>query len=225
MLVSPSPLALRVARFLPCTEAEGPFRRFALWVQGCTLGCPGCCNPGMFDPAGGTRVAVADLKRALEGAARRLSIEGLTVVGGEPTEQANALAPLAAHAQELGLGVVVYTGRTWEAARRAPGMTSLLRHVDTLVTGPFDRAHPETRRAFVGSANQRLVHRTARYDDPTLWLGPRGAELRLSPTGDLLAVGMPSSVARALGTLRRAAPRPTSSSPAQSNEPHAPRRA
>ena len=27
------------------TEAEGPGVRFAVWVQGCPMRCPGCCNP------------------------------------------------------------------------------------------------------------------------------------------------------------------------------------
>jgi anaerobic ribonucleoside-triphosphate reductase activating protein len=44
---------LRVAQVVPCTEAEGPGRRFALWFQGCPLRCPGCCNPEMLPFEGG----------------------------------------------------------------------------------------------------------------------------------------------------------------------------
>ena len=40
--------SLPVAQFVPRTEAEGPGRRFALWVQGCPLRCKGCCNPEML---------------------------------------------------------------------------------------------------------------------------------------------------------------------------------
>jgi anaerobic ribonucleoside-triphosphate reductase activating protein len=41
-------VSLQVAYSVACTEAEGPFRRHALWLQGCTLACPGCCNPELF---------------------------------------------------------------------------------------------------------------------------------------------------------------------------------
>ena len=44
---------LSVAQIVPCTEAEGPGRRFALWFQGCPLRCPGCCNPEMLPFTGG----------------------------------------------------------------------------------------------------------------------------------------------------------------------------
>jgi len=46
-------LTLQVAQIVPCTEAEGPGRRFALWFQGCPLRCPGCCNPEFIPFAGG----------------------------------------------------------------------------------------------------------------------------------------------------------------------------
>ncbi|HGG57662.1 MAG TPA: 4Fe-4S cluster-binding domain-containing protein, partial [Nannocystis exedens] len=48
-----SRLALQIAHIVAITEAEGPGRRFALWVQGCSLHCPGCCNPELFAAAGG----------------------------------------------------------------------------------------------------------------------------------------------------------------------------
>ena len=35
---------LNLASFVACTESEGPGRRAALWVQGCSKRCPGCCN-------------------------------------------------------------------------------------------------------------------------------------------------------------------------------------
>ena len=41
-------------RRVACTEAEGPFRRYALWTRGCSLRCPGCCNPGLFAPGDAT---------------------------------------------------------------------------------------------------------------------------------------------------------------------------
>src|SRR6059058_3547475 len=50
-----------VAHIVPCTEAEGPGKRFALWFQGCPLRCPGCCNPEMLPFEGGESRRVDDL--------------------------------------------------------------------------------------------------------------------------------------------------------------------
>ncbi|RME67683.1 MAG: 4Fe-4S cluster-binding domain-containing protein, partial [Nitrospirae bacterium] len=38
---------LNLADIVECTEAEGPGRRFALWVQGCPIRCQGCWNRHM----------------------------------------------------------------------------------------------------------------------------------------------------------------------------------
>ncbi len=197
---------LRVARFVPCTEAEGPHRRFALWVQGCSLRCPGCCNPGLFDLGAGSHMTLDDLARALTDAARRLHVEGLSVIGGEPLEQAAGVTALAAHARTLGLGVIVYSGYEPHELPARPGFGALWHQIDTLVTGRYDRTRPDRRRAFVGSTNQRLLHRTPRYADPTLWRGRQAAELRIHATGEVSAVGMPRDLARLARTLRSSRP-------------------
>ena len=53
MPIAGEEVRLRIAQIVPSTEAEGPGRRFALWFQGCSLRCPGCCNPEMLPFTGG----------------------------------------------------------------------------------------------------------------------------------------------------------------------------
>src|SRR5678815_3097266 len=83
---------LRVATFVDDTEAEGPGRRFALWVQGCAIRCAGCCNPEMFAHERGTPMTIADVLARLAAAP---GVDGVTLLGGEPFEQAGELAELA----------------------------------------------------------------------------------------------------------------------------------
>src|SRR5437588_1148928 len=90
-----SNVMLRVAQIVPCTEAEGPGVRFALWFQGCPLRCPGCCNPEMLPFSGGTRVSVADLVARIEEVARTHGVEGVTLLGGEPLAHAAGAVVLA----------------------------------------------------------------------------------------------------------------------------------
>src|SRR5256885_12056750 len=85
---------LRVAQVVPCTEAEGPGRRFALWFQGCPLRCPGCCNPEMLPFSGGTPRPVNDVLGEIERARDAEAIESITLLGGEPlAHAARAAAP------------------------------------------------------------------------------------------------------------------------------------
>src|SRR3984893_9894288 len=86
---------IQVAQIVPCTEAEGPGRRFALWFQGCPLRCPGCCNPEMLPFEGGERVALWTVVELVAEEARRHGVEGITLLGGEPLAHAAGAAGLA----------------------------------------------------------------------------------------------------------------------------------
>jgi anaerobic ribonucleoside-triphosphate reductase activating protein len=173
---------LQVAQIVPCTEAEGPGRRFALWFQGCPLRCPGCCNPEMLPFDGGARTAVEDVTRQIAKAARLHQIEGITLLGGEPLAHAAGGAALARAAHGLGLSVMVFTGYTLEEARRLPdaAVVELLAETDILVDGPYIREQPETRRRWIGSANQHVHFLSDRCpaDDPR-WRLPNTLEIRL----------------------------------------------
>ena len=147
---------LQLAQVVPATEAEGPGRRFAVWVQGCPLRCPGCCNPEFLAFAGGTPTPVADVIARLEQAHAETPLDGLSLIGGEPFAHAAGLAPVAAAAGRLGLGVMVYTGFTLAKLRANPdpAVGVLLGLTDLLVDGPYDQSKPDTRRRWVGSTNQ-----------------------------------------------------------------------
>lgn len=181
-----------MAQVVPSTEAEGPGARFALWVQGCSLRCPGCCNPEMFAERGGT------LEEAHALATRIVAtpgLEGLSVLGGEPFEQPAPLAQLCEEVRAHGLSVMVFTGYTLEELRALapgrPGVNELLAQVDLLVDGRYEQAQPDTSRRWVGSRNQRLHFLTPRYvaSDPRFGSG-NTVELRLE-NGRLVVNGWP----------------------------------
>ena len=198
---------LELAHWVPVSAAEGPHERFAVWVQGCTLNCPGCCNPELFERGRGRELALAELLEHIHAAMRVHAIEGVTVLGGEPLEQLLGVTALCRGVQEAGLGVIVFTGFTLAEARSRPGFAQLWAHVDTLVAGPFSARELEPTpalggRRFIGSRNQDLHHRSDRYADPGLWTGPREAELRIDRAGRVSVHGSPElarSLVRELG--------------------------
>ncbi|MEZ4465468.1 MAG: 4Fe-4S single cluster domain-containing protein [bacterium] len=172
------------------TEAEGPGRRYAIWVQGCPLRCPGCCNPELLPFRGGTPTPPAELT------ARILAtpgIEGISLLGGEPTAQAEGLAPVAAAVQAAGLTVMLYTGFELAAlrARRDAHVDALLAACDLVVDGPYDRTRPDPIRRWIGSENQGLHALTPAYDlaDPR-FRAAETIEIRLVG-GDIVINGRP----------------------------------
>ena len=103
---------LNLASRLPFTEAEGPGRRAALWVQGCNKRCHGCCNPGYLQLVERDLVSAESVLEWLENAHQTFDLEGVTFLGGEPMLQAQGLAFVAQGAQSLGLSVMVFSGYT-----------------------------------------------------------------------------------------------------------------
>jgi anaerobic ribonucleoside-triphosphate reductase activating protein len=174
--------SIRIAQAIPCTEAEGPGKRFALWLQGCPLRCPGCCNPEMLPFEGGLAVSAQTLVEQFREARDRDGIEGITLLGGEPLAHAPAAVFLARAAHELSLSVMIFTGYTLEEARGQgnAAVDALLAETDLLVDGPYLRELPETRRRWIGSSNQRIHFLSPRYqaDDPR-WQRSNTLEIRL----------------------------------------------
>src|SRR5262245_45400488 len=198
-----SELTLQVAQIVPCTEAEGPGRRFALWFQGCPLRCPGCCNPEMLPFDGGTPMSLEDVVSRLAESAEKNGLEGITLLGGEPLAHAAAGAALARAAHERGLDVMVFTGYLLEEAQGMsdPAIAALLAEPDILVDGPYVRELPETRRRWIGSSNQRVHFLSERCDpnDPR-WLSKNTLEIRLRD-GELTVNGFPAR--HAVGLWKR----------------------
>ena len=82
---------LRIARVLHSTTVEGPGVRSAVWTQGCSIRCTGCINPHLFTADGGESVDVYALAQDVMNAGD----EGITLLGGEPFDQADACSDLA----------------------------------------------------------------------------------------------------------------------------------
>lgn len=186
---------LRVARTLARTSAEGPGVRYAVWVQGCTIRCDGCFNPHLWAVTGGTPTDPVDL--ATEVAATS-GIEGVTLLGGEPFEQAPALGEFAALVQAAGLTVMTFTGLLAEDLRERAahddGTRLLLDHTDLLVDGPYVADDPDLARPWVGSTNQRFHFLTDRYAHlaDQLTSLPDRVEVRIARNGEVSVNGWAS---------------------------------
>ena len=185
--------ALRYAARLGDCRVLGPGRRAVVWVHGCCFDCPGCIAQSF-------RAGPALEAQPQEMAAwfLRQGAEGLTVSGGEPMLQAEALGEtIAAIRARRDCGVIVYTGFVYEdlLARRAadPALDRFLGQIDLLIDGPY-RRELDRNQPYRGSENQRLLPLTGRYQrdlEGYYAAAGRQIELHLSERGTLMA-GVPS---------------------------------
>ena len=156
---------LNLAKWVDCTEVEGPGKRFALWTQGCLLRCSGCCNPQLLDIVPKSIIEATEILTRIEDAKNTYGIEGVTFLGGEPMLQAQGLSVVAKGCQDIDLSVVVFTGYTLKylLGNPMPGILDLLSLVDLLIAGEFILEKIETQRNWAGSANQKFHFLTDRY--------------------------------------------------------------
>ena len=100
----PDELTMQIAQVVPCTEAEGPGKRFAVWFQGCPLRCPGCCNPEFLPFQGGeTKTLARDGRVAGRGPGRERASRGSRCSAASRSPTPPAAAALARAARQRGL--------------------------------------------------------------------------------------------------------------------------
>ena len=83
---------MRIAGTVSESIVDGPGLRLTVFTQGCPHRCPGCHNPQTHDPAGGREETTTAL---LARYTADPLLDGLTLSGGEPMEQAAECAALA----------------------------------------------------------------------------------------------------------------------------------
>ncbi|PSL36520.1 anaerobic ribonucleoside-triphosphate reductase activating protein [Labedella gwakjiensis] len=196
---------LRWSRFLSSTRAEGPGLRSALWVQGCSVRCPGCFNPHLWAETGARLDTTSELAARFTTETAAAGAEGITLLGGEPFDQAEALAEVAESVRREGLTVMTFTGytldalRTWSSGR--DDIARLLDATDLLVDGPFLRDRPDPGRPWLGSSNQGITALTPAYADAVAAIESGGGldrvEIRIDPTGAVAVNGWADDAALA----------------------------
>ena len=155
-------MTIRIHSYLTKSSVEGPYARFVIWVQGCSIRCQGCANKHMWNFNGGQELSVTEMCNIIKS---QDEIEGVTFVGGEPFDQAKQLAALACEVKKIGLGIVTFTGYHYEYLidNGSQYTQSLIEHTDLLIDGPYLPDKQTTNLPWVGSRNQRLIHLSGRY--------------------------------------------------------------
>ena len=149
---------LRVSGCVSDSIVDGPGMRYVVFVQGCPHRCPGCHNPQTHDFSGGYDADLDEIVRQIAGDPL---MSGVTLSGGEPFCQAEALCVLGERIRALGKSIVVYSGYTYEQliqkGESEPSVLRLLDLADLLIDGPYIEAQRDLSLQFRGSKNQRVI--------------------------------------------------------------------
>ena len=174
---------IRLGHRLDRSEIYGPGLRSVFWTQGCTLACKGCWNTQYWANFGGEEISVSSILRQLK---ELEDIEGITLLGGEPLQQADACFELIQGCKEMGLSVFLYTG--YEPSEFDELMQSCFDLCDIVVTGRYVQELRDTILRWRGSQNQQ-VHFVSDLYDKLVLQEQTEVEFHISPTGEVQIVG------------------------------------
>lgn len=151
---------LSLHSILSQSEVNGPGERLVIWTQGCSKGCPGCFNPETW------KFSSTWMEDCTSLAERVISSnpDGLTLTGGDPLEQPEALleflkalhrdgAPESLAADFLPKGIICFTGYLLEELTGAA--LECVEYLDLLIDGRYVEQLRYTS-VLAGSSNQRF---------------------------------------------------------------------
>lgn len=128
-----------IARILSPVHSLGPGDRVCLWTQGCKKRCKGCISPEL-QPYSGNEIDEDVLAKILIQVARKNNCTGITISGGDPLEQSQALLKLLTLLRNEFDDILVYTG--FELQDIQDGLVDIeakkcLEYLDVLIDGKY----------------------------------------------------------------------------------------
>ena len=143
--------------YIPHSKVNGPGDRFTFWLQGCHFACPMCINPESWDFKINKLIYVDELIDMI----LKSKCDGLTISGGEPLRQREALLDLLIKLEPyvlqgiLKYGIICYSGFEIEEVEKFERSEELLGLLDVLIDGKFVE-NLKTVDSIAGSSNQRF---------------------------------------------------------------------
>jgi anaerobic ribonucleoside-triphosphate reductase activating protein len=182
---------LNLYHFEPLSRVNGPGQRAVVWVQGCTLNCPGCFNPQTHPASAGKNWSIDRLVKLVleQKSGPDNGIEGISISGGEPLQQLKPLIEFTKQVKEgSDLSILLFSGFAWEEIQRIPQAPALLEYLDIVIAGRYI-AGKRLASGLIGSSNKTVHFLTRRYSMADLAPVP-SAEVMLNPDGGIVLSGI-----------------------------------
>jgi len=134
------------------SKVNGPGERLVIWTQGCTKACKNCFNPNTWKFEG-LNILPIDIINKI----RALEIDGITITGGDPLEQADILDLLILlYNLNLPKGIILFSGFTIDEINNS-SLRKCLNYIDVLIDGRYiDEQRISS--GLKGSGNQNIIY-------------------------------------------------------------------
>ena len=148
---------MNIARILYPVTVLGPGKRIGIWVAGCSRACPECSNPELWERRPEYEISVDSFIKLIQVLAEKNTVDGFTISGGEPFDQALDMAQLLDKIMVISRDILVYTGYSMEAlrAQQEENVNKMLESIAVVIDGPYI-AEQNNNTILRGSANQKI---------------------------------------------------------------------
>lgn len=146
---------MRIYKIIENTKTEGPGNRIALWVQGCSIKCDDCFIKESWDFDKGQDYSLDVLKQYIN----HKNVDGITVLGGEPFDQLDALFQILRYSRLINKNTIVFSGYTYEELKKKTKgeYEGIFDFIDVLIDGRYDCNKRDCTRYLIGSLNQSMI--------------------------------------------------------------------
>lgn len=143
-----------VARILYPVKVLGPGNRIGIWFVGCHHRCKGCSNPELWKIDEKYFITIECVEKLIRKIAETNEIDGFTITGGDPMEQAGEISDLLKKIEDISQDVILYTGyQIGELKSKA--QIKLLEKVSVLIDGKY-KEELNNGSFLRGSSNQNI---------------------------------------------------------------------
>ena len=137
--------------------ANGPGIRTSFFVTGCSHNCKNCFNKEYQDFNFGNEWTDEETEIVIDNLSDK-QVAGLTILGGEPFENAFDLVEIVKKIREMtDKSIWIYSGFLYDELILIPKCKELLELCDILVDGEFIEEEKDLTLKFRGSKNQRII--------------------------------------------------------------------
>ena len=161
----------------------GPGKRLLLFAQGCSIRCEGCINSHIWEFGCGKNITAEEIL----GICKENKVDGITLHGGEPLDQANEILQAVQLLKKNGFSVILFTGYTKKELKGA--QIKVWNLADIVVSGRFVESKKNLYMQFCGSTNQRIYTHKGKYKNYKVVDGQTVAILTLDDSGILNVKG------------------------------------
>jgi anaerobic ribonucleoside-triphosphate reductase activating protein len=159
----------------------GPGKRLLLFTQGCSLRCKGCTNQHLWEFGKGIDVTIEEILNQCT------DLDGITLHGGEPLDQANVLVELIKKLKKQGKTVILFTGYIFKELNKVQKQAWL--SSDMVISGRYEEQNRNIYLQFRGSTNQKIFTHKGKYKAYKIKDGQTVAILSFNEQGEMQSRG------------------------------------